>query len=334
MSAILELNAETGGKSRTVYSLKDSGGFVHPWQVSVFPRGAKKNETAKWACSVEPGFVNGIDPRVPIAEAEESDRRELAKKGSGKDVVIGLCDRPQIPVRGFVTVGNPLPYFEVMGVRKASAEKVSVQGGMVVWDQTNAEDTGPKQRWLQQSQVYLSRARATYKMDATIEGNLVTGQIVDYTVSYNTRALEMNGSRARIYTAAEMPAKVVPPIIQDRLAGQHGDDGEDRVLIATIYFLSPSDFKPPDDPKVPMPEPDERWTPYVRHNIFWNLCCAAKNLPPVNVKQTGSDPFLSYFVGRYTVAPMATLGAMQAESQRMLAAALNSSNNEGRFWTA
>ena len=311
-------------------SVKDSGMWHHPW----FTSPSWNPASGRWECTVEPGFVEGVDPRVPAVEAEESARLEKKKKGSGKNVTIGLCDKPHIPFYNYKTITSAIPkFFQVLGV-KEHKDKVSINAAAekITWDITSDQDTGPKERWLQQAQVYISKARATYSMDATVQGNLVMGQIVDYTVKYDTTLLATTGSRARLLTAGEMPAVYVPSLA-DRMAGVYGDDGEDRHLVATVFFLSPADFKPPDDPKAAMPPPDETWTPYVKHALFWNLCCEALNLPPVNVKQSPKDPFLAWFVGRYTFAPMATLGAMDAESQRLLTAAMNSSSNQGHFWT-
>ena len=310
-------------------SVKDSGMWHHPWFTSPIwnPKGA-----GRWECTVEPGFVEGVDPRVPGAEAEEAARLEEQKKGSGKNVIIGLCDRPQVPFYEYKGVTSAIPrFFQVLGVKEHKDKvTINVAAEKITWDITNAQDTGPKERWLQQVQVYISKARATYSMDATVQGNLVMGQIVDYTVKYDTALLEQAGSRARLLTAGKMPATYVPSLA-DRIAGVYGDDGEDRHLVSTVYFLSPADYKPPEEGK--MLPPDETWTPYVQHALFWNLCCVALNLPPVNVKQSPKDPFLAWYVGRYTVAPMATEGAMEAEMQRLLVAAMNESSNQGHFWT-
>ena len=314
-------------------SVKDSGMWHHPWFTSP-AWNPDAGSSGRWECTVTPGFVDGVDPRVPAAEAEEAARLEAQKKGSGKGVTLGLCDQPKVPFHQYKTLTDQIPkFFQVLGV-KAKKEKVTINAAAekITWDITSAQDTGPKERWLQQAQVYISKARATYKMETTIQGDFITGQIVDYTVGFDMYSLEKQGTRARIYTAGEMPPTYRANLV-DRLAGVYGDDGEDRHVVATVFFLSPADFKPPDDPKATMPPPDEKWTPYVRHTLFWNLCCKAKNLPPVNVKQSPKDPFLAWYVGRYTVAPMATLGAMDAEYQRLLTAAMNSSTNEGHFWT-
>ena len=312
-------------------SVKDSGMWHHPWFTSP-TWNPNAGSSGRWECTVTPGFVDGVDPRVPAAEAEEAARLETQKKGSGKGVTLGLCDRPKVPYYQYKTLTNPIPkFFQALGV-KVKKEKVSVNtsSGKIVWDITNAQDTGPKERWLQQAQVYISKARATYSMDASVQGNLVMGQIVDYTVKYDTSLLEQAGTRARLLTAGEMPASYAPSLA-DRMAGVYGDDGEDRHLVATVYFLSPADFKLPVDGA--MPAPDVNWTPFVKHDLFWNLCCVALNLPPVNVKRSPKDPFLAWYVGRYTVAPMATVGAMEAEMQRQLVAAMNESSNQGHFWT-
>jgi len=321
-------------------SQSDSGLYKHPWFNS--PRWNPEKEKSDalkaatraageevkpgvWEAMVRPGFVNGEDPTV--------------KQEDG--TLVGLVDAPPIQLNAFVSPMGFPKFFESLGVQKETS-KVSITGNdgsgnfdsiKIRIDETPRESTAER-RYLQSCEVFLSVARPTYSMATQVEGNLITGHLVDYTVTFDTSAMERSGTRARILAAAAMP-ETYKPTLQDRLAGVYGDDGEDRIRVATIFFLSPAGWTPKMGDKGPLapPPPNGFWTPFVRHNLFWNLCHSAKNLPPVNTKQAATDSFLSFFVGRYTVAPQATLGAMEAEGQRILAAALNNTSNEGKFWS-
>jgi hypothetical protein len=164
-------------------------------------------------------------------------------------------------------------------------------------------------------------------MNADITGNVILGQIVDYSLSYDLTALNRAGSRARLQHGGEMP-KSEPPTFTDKIQGVYSDDGEDRHKIFTAWFLSP-----PEAEVLPGPPPGD-WTPFIQHHTFWNLSHAAPLNPPVQSKQTPLDPGTAAFVGRYTVAPAATLGAQQAEFQRLALAALNAEETRGYFWLA
>src|SRR5262249_9811307 len=153
---------------------------------------------------------------------------------------------------------------------------------------------------------------------------LLTGQIVDYEIGFNDSSLKLYGERARLMQGPKFPNKKEVSL-SNRLSGLYEDDGEDRLPISTVYFLSP-----PNKLQVPV---NADWVAYVQHRCFWNLMHAARNDPPKNTKQTTVGSGLAAYLGRYTVAPQATIGLMEAESQRILAAVLNNTSNEGKFWS-
>lgn len=320
-------------------SQSDSGLYQHPWFTSLRwnPKGQKSDALKAatkaagdpitpgvWEAFVRPGFVNGEDPTAKV------------KQEDGTLADIGLVDAPPIPLNQFAALLSFPKFFEALGVKKEKSNiSINLTTGNVTVDETQREDSSAERRYLQSCDLFLSVARPTYAMTTQVEGNLVTGHLVDYTVSFDTSAMQRSGTRARLHSAAAMPQPYRPTLL-DRLMGVHGDDGEDRILVATIFFLSPAGWAPKTGDNgnpLPLPPPNGFWIPFVQHHLFWNLCHASKNLPPVNTKQSATDPFLSFFVGRYTIAPQATLGAMEAEGQRLLAGVLNSTSNEGKFWS-
>ena len=294
--------------SGQLVGISDSAMYHHPWFTS--PRwNPDTGEKGAWEITVRPGFVNGLDPLV------------------GK---VPLIDADPITLGAFMPPASWPKFFDSLGVQK-DRQTVIVNLAMEKIQVDTTYDNAPptNRRWLQKCDVFLSVSRPTYKMTADIQGNLVMGQIVEYTATYDTSAMDAAGTRARLNVAAEMPPKPDTSFSM-RLMGSLGDDGEDRALVSTVYFLSPDKWQPPSEG--PTPPPDSNWTPFVGHSLFWNLCHASKNLPPENVKQTDLSG-VSALTARYTVAPMATLGAMQAQSQLIIEAANNASTNEGKFWT-
>ena len=286
-----------------------------PW----FTRVSWNPARTRWEVRVYPGFVNGVDPTCQgYLQDDPKDSR-----GNIRDVE--LFDLPWIPVPGFRAIdgsSEAIPaFFAQRGVRKDKAPVI--QGEKVVTDGTPEDPSLPARRYLKAADIWVSVARATYQMQTTVTGNLFTGQLVDYTVGYDTRNLDRVGARARLLVGIAMPPTQSPNLM-DRLNGIYQDDGEDRQIISTVYLLSP-----PEQPDAEI----YRWTPYVRHWCGWNLLYAAKNDPPTNRPTPQGDPFLKFFVGRYTIVPQATQGALDAETQRILAALFNSTSNEGRFWT-
>jgi len=290
----------------------DSTGWRHPW--STTPNWDGK----KWTATVLPGFVNGVPPTYGT---------------------ISLLDTPIIPLTSFRNPGgsgDPTPeFFKFLGIGSAAASGVSINqntGAVGVVSSLSTDGSTPAiVQLLMACDLYISVARATYSLSTTITGNYLTGQLVNYSVGYETSALVKKGTHPFISVGAIMPPTVTPTL-SDQFMGVDGDDGEDRKLICTIYFLSP--------PNPTNSNPDGSWTPFVCHKgygttqgTFWNLCHASKNTMPVNVQQQGLDGTLMVLLGQYTLAPTATLGAMNAEMQSTLEAVLNTTTNAGKFWS-
>ncbi len=324
----------------------------HAWETGVlFKDGA-------WHFSVAPGFVNGIDPRVPRAEEAV---RATAKNGTDQAInprytpsgrliegaEIGLLEQPVIKIEDR-DVGDPRvpylregdddftyeiipPFFYAMGLRKELKIDVDINNFdslNINMDDVLNYGSGPS---IVKCDIWLAMARATTKLSVDMPGNLVTGQLVDYSVGYDTTRLASVGSRARLLFGPRLPEDPPPPTFEERLAGSFGDIGEDKLLVSTIYWLSPAtggaSFTEEKD-GIP------KWTPFIKHNLFYNLCYKQRNLIPRNVTTPGLDPFLAWFVGRYTFAPAATMGAIEAEQNRILTALWNDTDGRGDFWTA
>jgi hypothetical protein len=264
----------------------------------------------RWEATVQPGFVGGMDPLVPGA----------GEKGADADLV----DGPAIPLRSFRAVpaeGERIPdFFAALGVR-APENPVSLNelGGVTI-DTTTRETEDLPPRALRAVDLYLALARATYRGVATeIDATGASGVTVDYAVTFDTSRLDQVGTRPRLMQAGIFPA-VRTPTLAERLLGLYQDEGEDRLLVSTVFLLSP--------PNQLESEPDETWTPYVRHNLFWNLHHAPRNVPPAQPIRlfTGLLGGLGDLIGNQI------LSGINEYSDRVNNA-VNTTSNEGRFWS-
>lgn len=292
----------------TLVSADPRVGWKHPWFTE--PRWAGK----RWVATVKPGFINERDPVVPGGGRDES----------GQVVDGDLTDRADMTLNGFRSVpgeGDPIPpFFAVLGVvdlrPKLNTDEL---GGVTV----SMPDIPPNPRALVAVDFYIAKARATYQGRAQeIDESGVTGVTVDYSVTFNTDQLDRVGSLPRLMQAPMYPA-VKPPTLAERLTGQYQDAGEDRILVSTVFLLSP--------PGVLDGEPDARWTPFVRHSLFWNLSHEPRNIPPARDPQpirlwTGLAFGLGDVIGNQILSGV-------NEYADVVLNAVNTTTNEGRFWT-
>lgn len=282
-----------------ILNISPEAGWHYPW----FP--IVRWIDGRWTVQIRPGFVNGQDPTVP---------------GHG-DLITG----PKIPLsfRSVPGEGDGIPpFFVPLGVRKPVSGTSINALGMVEMDTTQRDEGALPPRLLAACDVWISVARATYRGTATVvDASGTSGEVVDYSVSYDTSQLDRVGARARLLVGPAMPA-VKAPSIYDRLNGQFQDDGEDRLLISTIYFLSP--------PDVTDPTPNQLWQPYPSNNCFWNLSHAARNDPPKEPPKpirifTGLAGGWGDLIGNQLLSGI-------NEASDRVNNAVNTTTNEGRFW--
>lgn len=305
----------TGNGRRAVYYLDEiSRKWRHPWFVTGF------YEDGSWKIQIKPGFVNG---EAAMAGSDEVDE-------DGRNKVLPLTDYPKIPLRKdiFEQPQKAPEYFKRLGVKDPPKPEVNAGGPVLSITLAAEEEESPTDRMLLQCVMFLSQARATQKMVADIPGNLLTANLVEYTVTWDTSSLNALGRRARINVAKQIPTAPAPDFM-DLLSGTIQDDSIDHLQMATLYFLSPPGLTDAN----PSEGPGASWQLYVKHDVFWNMDYSNKNKPPINIPGFALDAATAFFVGRYTFAPAATLGATNALLSRALAAAFNGASNRGRFWT-
>ena len=218
------------------------------------------------------------------------------------------------------------PFFKKLGVKQVKMPSVTLGNfdSFNVGDLLQAAEDAASNRKLVAFDIFVTMARATYKMEPTFTNNIVLGSLLEYNVIYDTNSLTAFGTRPRLNQAPKMD-EPSPPDLSSRLSGIVGDDGLDRLPVATGYLLAPAEN--------PSDEPDRNWTPYVEHKCFWNVTHQARNAVPINLPQLSGMAGLFALTSRYTLAPAATFAVMEAEMQRITAAVFNSTTNKGVFWT-
>jgi hypothetical protein len=302
----------------TVVSLAEQPeSWRHPWHTLI------KWVDDQWQFNVKAGFVNGLDPLVPGTAPEPTEENPKPQN-------LGMIDVPWMPVRGTRPVGSDgsrVPaFFKNLGVKQVRMPSVTLANfdRFNVGDILQAAQDAESSRKLVAFDIFVVVARATYKMQPIFTNNIVLGSLLEYTVTYDTNSLTALGTRARLQQAAKMEEEKDPDLAA-RLSGIVGDEGFDRLLVATGYLLAPAEN--------PSAKPDQNWTPYVEQKCFWNVTHQARNAVPVNIPQLSGLAGVFALTSRYTIAPAATFAVMEAEIQRITAAVFNSTSNRGLFWT-
>lgn len=291
-----------------IVTFTGGSGWQHPWYTQASWNGIEE----RFEATVKVGFENGIDPIVPGAGEAGAD--------------VDLVDNPRLPLHAFRSIDGTdeaVPaFFKALGVREVK-DDFAIEGDTIVpVDNTDASNLPP--RYLLACDFYLAKARATYQGRATeVDASGTSGVTVDYSVQYNTDNLDRVGARARLMQAAKYPA-IKEPTLAERLLGTYTDEGEDRQLVSTIYFLSP--------PLVSAAVPDQQWTPIPAHTLFWSVDHAARNLPPAKPPQP-IRLFTGLLGGLGDLIANQALSGINEYSARVLNA-VNTTSNAGRFWTS
>jgi hypothetical protein len=286
-------------------NIDPAAGWRHPWFVTV-AGWSKKGLLIR----MRPGFINGEAPTVTRLPSP-----------------VSLLDAPAILVgfnawRPIDGTEEKIPkFFERLGVQSAAPAFQISEGGVSVDTTERASKVPP--RTLVACDIWVAVARATYQAQVTVtDPTGLSGQIVDYEVGYDTRNLDRVGPAPRIQLGRFVAVR--EPTFAERLMGLYTDEGEDRILISTIYLLSPEDRTDYDI------APD--WQFFRANNCFWNLHHAARNVPPkANPPPirifTGLLGGIGDLIGNQLLAPLNEL------SDRIIGAA-NNTSNAGQFWNA
>ena len=306
-------------------TVRPRGEWKHPWQLSPQWDGERK----QWMTSIEPGFVNSLDAVVtlPYRDAPQETRQRLQGSVTDEDELIDawLTERPVLALNAWRAIGTdalalshePVPeFFKMLGVASPSG---SLEVGEVRQISGLLGERKPN-RLLRATELVLYQDRfATNTQWQTGLG--IDGSNAQFSVTYK---LPSNArQRAYLRTKASPPFEQTVPV-QNRLLGDWTDQTYDSLHLATVYLLSPLD-------EPPGALPDSRWTPYVRHRVFWNLVHAVTVLEPALKREnltlsTGTVGGLLDSIGNQILALINDQNAAIAEF-------LNRNTLQGRFWS-
>lgn len=300
--------------------------WPHPWTT----RAAWNAEEERWEARVRPGLVNGLDPMVPGVTVPDESYDPKTMPPSKAMRPASLSDAPAIPLHGFRGGFEGISkaariYFEARGAREIKEDKFAVSDTGVKALGTDTSGQPETYRGLAACDLYLAKSRPSLKGQVEIvDATGLTGQVAQYSATYDTFALDLHGTRARLQQAPVFPGNRTKPTALDIFAGNFTDDGEDRILVSTVWLLGP---------EIPMGEkpgqPDGTWTAHPQHHLFWNAMYASRYEPPARppapIRLT-TGLALADTLGNQMLAPMNDL------AQRLMAAFLNR-NPEGAFYT-
>ena len=160
-------------------------------------------------------------------------------------------------------------FFEKLGVKAAAKGGDVTKAGAL-----EGEFDETRTREIRAMDVVLSKARIGTRLQIDVHDPLVDAQTESISTVFLNDALRATGGRAKLRAVS----KYQPPEEQS-LALMYGtllkagDEQFDELKMATVWIVSPPDAA--DDA-----EPDETWTPYPQHSVFWNLQHAARLIPP------------------------------------------------------
>ncbi len=285
---------------------------THPW----FTRPSWNAEEQHWECIVRPGFVNGLDVTASVLGDDDVlvDRpltdvpfiplsAGWRKVGADGDPVISSASDT-----GDISVSyEPVPeFFVALGVAGKASATISVDDPASVLSALSDVATSPRR--LCAMDLVLYHDRPGLSADSNGQPTLA------------------NAPQARQNAYIRATRKIADATTSDplqQLAGNWQQDRHDSILIATVFMLSPEDAGSEA-------EVDETWTPYVKHEVWWNLCYA-HNVPDFAVRsdlalQTGlaggvADPLIQQILDANNAASAAALDI------------LTTTQVEGRWWS-
>ncbi len=329
-----DLMLELFRKFNVQVQVLDAADWLHPWKVT------PNHDGVKWAARIHPGFINGQDPSVslPVEDVprETLDRLERNQQDVGITVDAWLTEDPALPLTSFRGIGadaspsgtsassdggisltfEPVPpFFAALGV----GSPPKIKEGIVGFETSTTADESTRLLRVTELVLYKDRPSTAANFQHNTDA---TGTVFQYDV-ITVGGFQRRISRAKIVnTASYSPPAPLDPL--QRLLGNWVDDPRDSLHLATIFFVSP--------PGAPYgATPDQTWTPYVQHHVFWNLSHAANKLePPLKNEALTLNTGLALGVGDRVNA---FLLAQINDANSVISQFLNRNTIAGRFWT-
>jgi len=320
------------------------GGWRHPWYTSV----GWDNRDEVFKAEIKPGYVNAedVEVRIPAKDAKQETLDRLGIKAATdktEPVVAELHEKPKIEIlsRNLRKIGSdadptgfkgnvdlsggsftfePVPaYFADKGVESATPRDASFSGGIQEQFQVGGIPKSER-RYLRAMDIVLTQERPASR--AVWSDDPSTGRptfSMTYTGSFGPDNNRVFISKRKKFVPQ---AEGFDPF--QAVRGNGGTDPFDEIHVCTIYFLSQAGQGEGEDP-------DDSWTPYVEHHLFWNLNHGSNRLE----NQKFGDPVtfnIPLAGGIGTTLINNTLAENNARVQE-LENILNASQVTGKFWT-
>ena len=316
-----------------IISGSGTGRGRHPWQVSpswqIDPK--LKLLGGQWTATIWPGFVNGRDATI-------TQSRMIQSKLNTLEVPLTDQDPPALALTSFrnpatsagieyspdgdlITLpGEGYPaFFNQLGVVPVAKRGTGVES-------IDNQPTDPNRtRQIRACDIALVTPRASARQQVDVLDPTVDSQSVSISTTIDTSAFANAPSAQWLITTSEwQPPK--EPTDLDRLMGTAVEPQTDELKLSTVWFVSPPDASS-DDP------PDNTWTPYPQHFIFWNLNHASLAPIPDATPEPITFPLGSVLAGGVSEQLINSLLSPVNDAYSQIAAYLSSTNYSGMFWS-
>ncbi len=313
-------------------------GLRHPWFVTA-RREFKEDGSGEWRAFIKPGFVNGRDAHIsmpadwpegkPPEDGATADRDVPLTDDPVPYLVLGGWRNPLMPASVSASLSGQIiaaaaegypKFFEKLGVKPAAKGGDVTKPGAL-----EGEFDETRTREIRAMDIVLAKARIGTRLNIDVHDPLLDAQTESISTVFLNDYLRTTGGRARLRAVA----KYVPPQEQS-LALMYGtllnagDAQYDELKMATVWIVSPSGATTED-------EPDETWTPYPQHFVYWNLQHASRLIPP-----SAPSPPLRLHTGlaggvgdRINDALLSFVNDSNAEAE----AFFNQADARGTFWS-
>lgn len=289
-------------------------GWRHPW--NVVPRW--RNDA--WYLNIKPGFVNG-DPVIMVGSAPEP------KDEEDKPEDLELTEVPWWKVAGTRNVIEDVPAFFVP---KGVVSQAQAAGAVTTenFDRINLSELAAQARGERVLRsvdivavIYRPQLRSTFEVS---DASGTSGGLLQYAPTYDFTSVKANGTQARLVQEAPYVPQKTPDILL-RALGVEPDTDQDKILLATVYFLSSN---------ANAIELDDQWTPFVKHHAFWNLMHSTKNVIPELPSQIPTrPPFFTGLAGGYGDMLINQFNSLKDTVEREVLNFYREDESGGAFWS-
>lgn len=278
----------------------DGGEWQHPWHT----RASWSPDKEQWQATVRPGFVNGLDV-TSLVEASE----------------VPLTDTPAIPLTSWRIIGDSADPVSITASETDDRPQISYEPVPDFFVSRGVRSSGEIRTDLD-SEVPQRRLRACDIVLHHDRPGLATVPVGnDISVGIRTSSSARDHGYLSITRLHQTEA--TPDPLQ-QLKGDWSDSTSDSIQVCTVYLLSPTDTAADE-------APDEKWQPFVKHELFWNLLYDHNDQGP----QPNANPLVlntGLVAGLLDGIGNQILGQINDQTRAALDFLANQ-RIEGRFWS-